>query len=64
VRQPPDLVRALGFTRERTPAVSTLSLVFRGPDAAAFEAARVSWVRANVGERAGEVVADGTDHPW
>jgi hypothetical protein len=47
--QPPEVVAALGFTRERTPAVSTLHLVFRDLDAAAFEAALGRWARANLG---------------
>ncbi len=53
--QPPAVVAALGFTRERTPAVSTLHLVFRGLDAAAFEAALGEWARANLGD--GEAIA-------
>jgi len=48
--QPPWVVRALGFTRERTPAVSTLHLVFRDLDAAAFEEALSAWARANLGD--------------
>ena len=47
--QPPAVVAALGFTRERTPAVSTLHLVFRALDAAAFEAAPAGWARASLG---------------
>jgi hypothetical protein len=39
----------LGFTRNRTPAVSTLHLVFRDLDAAAFEAALRAWAQAQVG---------------
>lgn len=50
--QPPEVVKALGFTRERTPAVSTLHLVFRDLDAAAFEAALSAWAQANLGEEA------------
>lgn len=48
--QPPEAVAALGFTRATTPAVSTLHLVFRGLDAAAFEAALGGWARANLGD--------------
>lgn len=48
--QPPPVVAALGFTRERTPAVSTLHLVFRDLDAAAFERALSTWARANLGD--------------
>lgn len=48
--QPPEVVAALGFTRERTPAVSTLHLVFRDLDATAFEAALSTWARATLGD--------------
>lgn len=48
--QPPPVVAALGFTRERTPAVSTLHLVCRDLDAAAFETALSRWARANLGD--------------
>jgi hypothetical protein len=48
--QPPAAVAALGFTRVRTPAVSTLHLVFRALDADAFEAALGQWARANLGD--------------
>lgn len=48
--QPPEAVAALGFTRGRTPAVSTLHLVFRDLDAAAFEAALGGWARVNLGD--------------
>ncbi|HEU0115282.1 MAG TPA: transposase family protein [Thermomicrobiales bacterium] len=47
--QSPATVRVLGFTRNRTPAVSTLHLVFRDLDAAAFEAALRAWAQAQVG---------------
>jgi hypothetical protein len=48
--QPPQVVAALGFTRDHTPAVSTLHLVFRDLDAVAFEAALSTWARANLGD--------------
>lgn len=57
--QPPEVVRALGFTRDRTPAVSTLHAVFRALDAAAFEAAVGGWARACLGDRAGAIAVDG-----
>ena len=47
--QPPAVVAALGFQRDRTPAVSTLHLVFRDLDAAAFEVALSQWAWANWG---------------
>ena len=53
--QPPEVVRALGFTRECTPAVSTLHLVCRALDAEAFEGALSQWARANLGD--GEAIA-------
>ena len=56
--QPPEVVAALGFTRAATPAVSTLHLVFRGLDAAAFEAALGAWARANLGDGAA-IAVDG-----
>ena len=48
--QPPSVVAALGCTRERTPTVSTLHLVFRDLDAGAFETALSQWARANLGQ--------------
>jgi hypothetical protein len=56
--QPPEVVRALGFTRERTPSVATLHLVFKALDAAAFEAALAGWARANLGD-ARRIALDG-----
>jgi hypothetical protein len=44
--QPPNVLRALGFTRPATPSVSTLHVVFRSLDAAAFEAALSRWAQA------------------
>src|SRR5919202_575541 len=44
--QPPGVLRALGFTRAATPSVSTLHVVFRGLDVAAFEAALSRWAQA------------------
>jgi DDE family transposase len=46
------LAHALGFLRGKTPCKSTLSLLFRALDAAAFEAALSAWVasRLPVGE--------------
>jgi hypothetical protein len=57
--QPPAVVAALGFTRERTPTVSTLHLVFRDLDAAAFEAALGQWARANLGDDEEAIAIDG-----
>jgi len=43
--QEPGVVRALGFTGAQTPAVSTLHLVFKKLDVAAFEAALSAWAQ-------------------
>lgn len=52
-------VRALGFTRGATPAVSSLHAVFRRLDAAAFEAALGAWARGVLGDRGGAIAIDG-----
>ncbi len=57
--QPPWVVRALGFTRERTPAVSTLHLVFRDLDAGSFEGALRQWARANLDDDEEAIAIDG-----
>ena len=57
--QPPDVVRALGFSRERTPSVSTLHLVFKRLDSAAFEAALADWARVTLGDRGRTIALDG-----
>lgn len=57
--QPPEAVAALGFTRTRTPAVSTLHLVFRDLDAAVFEAALAAWARSCLGGQAAAIAIDG-----
>jgi DDE_Tnp_1-associated len=41
--QPPEVVRALGFTRARTPAVATLHYTFKALDVEAFERALEGW---------------------
>ena len=43
--QPPEVVRALGFTRARTPAVATLHYTFKLLDVEAFEAALGRWAQ-------------------
>lgn len=53
------MVAALGFTRERTPTVSTLHLVFRDLDAGAFETALSQWARANLGDDEEAIAIDG-----
>ena len=44
--QSAETVRALGFTRAKTPTVSTLHEVFKTLDVAAFEAALAQWAQA------------------
>jgi len=43
---PPDVVAALGFTRPKTPAKSTLSEILRAIDIDAFESVVGRWLRA------------------
>ena len=57
--QPPEVVRTLGFTRERTPTVSTLHLVFKELDVQAFAAALARWAQAGRGDRWETVALDG-----
>jgi DDE_Tnp_1-associated len=52
-------LRALGFTRQRTPAVSTLHLVFRRIDVAAFEAALQAWAQQSLGGQGAAIAIDG-----
>ena len=56
--QPPEVVRALGFTRDATPCVATLHRAFKALDAAAFERALAGWARATLGD-ARRVAVDG-----
>lgn len=57
--QSPDLVRAMGFTRPKTPSVSTLHTVFSALDAIAFEAALASWIQAHLPTDAQAIAIDG-----
>jgi hypothetical protein len=57
--QPPEVVYALGFSRARTPSVSTLHLVFRRLDSVAFEAALAAWARVTLGDRGRTIALDG-----
>ena len=49
----------LAGEREKTPAVSTLHLVFRRIDVAAFEAALQAWAQRNLGDRGATIAIDG-----
>ena len=51
-----DMAHALGFTRERTPCVSTLHEVFSRMDRESFELALGGWLQEG-GLKAGEAVA-------
>ena len=57
--QEPAIVKALGFSRERTPAVSTLHLVFKDLDAVAFEAALRAWAQGHFADRVEAIAIDG-----
>jgi hypothetical protein len=57
--QPPAVVQALGFTRERTPCVATLHLAFKALDPSAFEAALAGWAQGQLGDRWEAVALDG-----
>src|SRR5512136_675797 len=48
--QEPELVQSLGFSREKTPSVSTLHRVFSRLDLDAFEAALRTWAQRNLGD--------------
>lgn len=56
--QRPAVVRALGFTRERTPCVATLHRAFKALDAVAFEAALARWAQASLSD-ARRIAIDG-----
>src|SRR5258707_13968084 len=57
--QEPQVVRALGFSRHKTPAVSTLHLVFSQLDVSSFEAALHRWAQANLDEEEEAIAIDG-----
>jgi DDE_Tnp_1-associated len=58
--QPEAVVRALGFTRGRTPGVATLHRVFKLLDVHAFEAAVAHWAQAAPDGRGAAIAMDGT----
>ncbi len=57
--QEPQVVCALGFSRHKTPAVSTLHLVFSQLDVSSFEVALQSWAQANLDEEEEAISIDG-----
>ncbi len=58
-REHADLAFQLGFTRAKTPAVSTLHEVFKRLDKEAFEAALRDWARESLGDRKEDIAIDG-----
>ena len=58
-REHGDLAPRLGFKGSKTPAVSTLHLVFQRLDREAFEAALQEWAQEELGGRAQAVAIDG-----
>ncbi len=57
--QSPEVVKAMGFSRDKTPAVSTLHLVFRDLDLIAFEEALRKWAQDYYGDRTEAIAIDG-----
>jgi hypothetical protein len=57
--QDPATLGALGFTRERSPTVSTLHLVFKALDVDAFETALSGWTQQQLGRRVRTIAIDG-----
>jgi hypothetical protein len=53
--QAPEVVRTLGYTREKTPAGSTLHEVFKALDVEAFERVLSQWAQQHLGP--GEAIA-------
>jgi hypothetical protein len=57
--QPEEVVRALGFTRRRTPGVATLHRVFKALDVDAFERQVATWAQAALAGRGEAIAIDG-----
>lgn len=57
--QSPETLRELGFSRDRTPAVSTLHNVFSNMDADAFELALGEWIESLLGAEEEAIAIDG-----
>jgi hypothetical protein len=58
-REHEELASKLGFTRAKTPAVSTLHEVFRRLDKAAFEGVLMDWGQATISESKEAIAIDG-----
>jgi hypothetical protein len=57
--QKTEVVKSLGFRRDKTPAVSTLHAVFSELDVVAFEAALQDWAQDYFGGRREAIAIDG-----
>lgn len=57
--QSAETVRALGFTRDKTPTVSTLHEVFKTLDVATFEAALARWAQGVLAPSSRAIALDG-----
>ena len=57
--QDADVVHALGFSREKTPAVSSIHAVFSRLDVEAFERALNVWAEQQVRDRVEAIAVDG-----
>jgi hypothetical protein len=57
--QPPEVQRALGFSRGRLPAIPTLHYVFKRLDVVGFEAVLTDWATQTLGAGERQLVLDG-----
>lgn len=57
--QDASVIKALGFTRGKTPCVATLHLLFKDLDVAYFEEALREWAQRNLGDRGKAIAIDG-----
>ena len=57
--QEPVVLKELGFTRDRTPAVSTLHKVFSSMDTDAFESVLGEWIESRLGTGEEAIAVDG-----
>ena len=57
--QDPATLKAMGFTRDKTPAVSTLHKVFKSLDVDAFERVLGEWIESELGTQQEAVAIDG-----
>ena len=57
--QEPNVVQTLGFSREKTPSVSTLHRLFVRLDVDSFESALRTWAQSNLGGGEEAIAIDG-----